>query len=907
MAIAVGRRRVSRFALVATLISLGILGALAARDATAVEQTATLDASADTFVRQVARNANEGGSPILGVRALIDHHTLVQFDQSELESAVSGSTLQSATLRLTLVENSGWWGFNGRDIAVHRLNSAWAEGNGYQFEAPGGEWTRGNGAGATWNCAVDANIANIFKNCNGPAEWEINASAPSGPWQATASDTATVVTSQTGPVEWDVTADVQAWLDGSADNDGWIIRRTDSFGAGDARFASREAAAGGPQLILTFAAAPPDAIDDTYDADINSGLSVAAPGVLGNDLGSELTAVPQSDAPTANGGSVTVNADGSFSYDPPPGADNGSSDSFNYTAENAAGSDSDTVTLNLIDNGGLGTLWFIDNTATGPDYDGTFDDPFSSLGQFNASPLPEPGDAIFVYAGGGPYDGGIVLQDNQTLLGEGVGLEAGAISIPAGNRPTLTNTGGDGIALASGNSVSGLNVGDTTGVGLSGASVGGLTVAEVAVNGAGAAVDIANGDVVVTLDEASAADVDSGVTLANLTGAVTIADGTLTNNVNAITLNQVANVSLSNLTITGSTGDAILGAEVTGLNIENVVIDASGDAADEHGIDITDLLGTSQIVSTTISGAAGSNISIQNAVATGADALTLSGLDLNEPDGAFGRDNIFIGAVSSGNLAVSVDASVAPNALSGGQDGIEAVALSGGSLDVAVSGSGIVASAGVGVNLGALSGGTVSFNVSDNNSANSGGIAAAGGIGVNVTSFFGGVITGTVANNEIDDTALGDGVRVIVEGDGSAVVLVDGNTLTGDSSGHGIRGHARAGSGTLDLTITNNTVDGTGTLALDGIHVESGSSAGGDANTVCLNLANNTSGVTSGEEGYRLRQRSGTAFLLQDFTGDGSVAIDIEAWVTVDKANSGTTDIVIGTAFAAAPGACQTP
>src|SRR6185503_18074417 len=95
--------------------------------------------------------------------------------------------------------------------------------------------------------------------------------------------------------------------------------------------------------------------------------------------------------------------------------------------------------------------------------------------------------------------------------------------------------------------------------------------------------------------------------------------------------------------------------------------------------------------------------------------------------------------------------------------------------------------------------------------------------------------------------------------------------------------------------------------ALDGVGVESGSSAGGDTNTICLNMFSNTSAAAGGvQQGYRLRQRTGTTFNLQNFAGNGAVAADITTWVNTTKSNTGSTDIVIGTGFSNAPANCTT-
>jgi VCBS repeat-containing protein len=71
-------------------------------------------------------------------------------------------------------------------------------------------------------------------------------------------------------------------------------------------------------------------------------LSVAAPGVLSNDMGDGITVVTTSDEISAKGARVTVNSDGSYSYDPKTaeaiqalGAGETLSDTFNYTIGNS--------------------------------------------------------------------------------------------------------------------------------------------------------------------------------------------------------------------------------------------------------------------------------------------------------------------------------------------------------------------------------------------------------------------------------------------------------------------------------------------------------------------------------------------------------------------------------------------
>lgn len=93
---------------------------------------------------------------------------------------------------------------------------------------------------------------------------------------------------------------------------------------------------------------PPAAVNDAYSVAAGSTLSTAAPGVLGNDSdpdGTPLTAVLAT-APT--GGSLTLNANGSFSYTPGPGT---TSDTFAYQASDGVlQSNPATVSISVIAN-----------------------------------------------------------------------------------------------------------------------------------------------------------------------------------------------------------------------------------------------------------------------------------------------------------------------------------------------------------------------------------------------------------------------------------------------------------------------------------------------------------------------------------------------------------------------------
>ena len=286
---------------------------------------------------------------------------------------------------------------------------------------------------------------------------------------------------------------------------------------------------------------PPDAVDDAYTVPGNVTLTVdASEGVLANDsddggvgTGPGQASVSAFDATSANGGTVTVNPDGSFSYEPPVGFSG--SDSFTYTLTDADGeSDVATVTITV-----GASVWFIDNAAVGSANLGTQADPFTSLAAFNAAQGtpdgPGTGDTVYLREGTGTYAeaDGINLLGGQTLIGGGQDLVIGAETIEQGTgRPTIVTTGGtnNGVDLAQGNHVMGFDIGNTTGAGLadSGGSVGSLVVSDVGKSGAGQIVDIDQGGTLnVTLNNAGSTGSSGGaIDLAGVGGSFTVTGAT---------------------------------------------------------------------------------------------------------------------------------------------------------------------------------------------------------------------------------------------------------------------------------------------------------------------------------------------------------------------------------------------
>ncbi|NEP13111.1 MAG: hypothetical protein F6K14_23480, partial [Symploca sp. SIO2C1] len=316
------------------------------------------------------------------------------------------------------------------------------------------------------------------------------------------------IDSDTGVVTFNAAPDFEAPSDANADNDYNLqVTVTDSGGLTDVQ-----------NIVVSVTdeveVAPPDAVNDAFDVTGNIGIDVGITGsILNNDTNTgALTGVffgatagtagdnaanGSNMITTSNGGVVLLNADGTFTYDPAAGFDG--TDSFFYTLSNAGGSDVAEVEFTVDD-----VIWFIDNSAAGSTNEGTLDNPFTSLAAFDTANdgvgnNPEAGDNIFLYSGSGNYTGGVTLLDNQTLIGQGAtgtSLEAllgitlapfSSSSLPSigGTDPVITNASGDGITLASGNTIRGLNIDNTSGDGISGTNVSDIAISEVDISNTG--------------------------------------------------------------------------------------------------------------------------------------------------------------------------------------------------------------------------------------------------------------------------------------------------------------------------------------------------------------------------------------------------------------------------------------
>ncbi|RYZ60139.1 MAG: DUF11 domain-containing protein, partial [Chitinophagaceae bacterium] len=290
----------------------------------------------------------------------------------------------------------------------------------------------------------------------------------------------------------------------------------------------------------------PIALDDAYTSIGNVGITVAAgDGVLKNDqVGIPQASLKTFTRTTARGGSITLNADGSFDYTPAAGFLG--TDTIQYILENSIGSDVGVISITLAN-----AIWFIDRNSGAASEKGTLAAPFKSLASFQAvnngtGNNPKAGHTIFIYESSTAYSGSLTLLNGQKIIGQdastslagiaGITVPSYSKSLPElapgnGTSVNLTSSANT-ITLTSGGAnylIRGLSLGNKTGVGIVGSSFGTLTIAEASITGTGQALSLSNGTIAAPgtllhhFQTLSSSSGSFGVSLTNVSGSLQVA------------------------------------------------------------------------------------------------------------------------------------------------------------------------------------------------------------------------------------------------------------------------------------------------------------------------------------------------------------------------------------------------
>src|SRR5262245_45352368 len=410
-------------------------------------------------------------------------------------------------------------------------------------------------------------------------------------------------------------------------------------------------------LVPGSLAISPIAQNDSYNTIGNVNISVpAGSGVLTNDLnpgGMGTLAVTQVNggavgSPVATThGSVTMAADGSFTYNPTAGF-SGPSDSFTYTLGNGTGkTDTATVTINI-----SGRIWFV-NSALGSNGDGRRATPFNILtGAGSADSVDAANDVIFLFSSATTYTGGMTLNSGEIIIGQGASQSilsitgfaapSGTNLLPAtgGSNPTITAASANEITLGSNNQIWGTTFGTTTGTSITGSAYGTLKVRDTTINnGSGRALNLTNGTMdVIPQSLTSTNSSTTGMTLDTSGGSFSVTGTT-----------SITNSGGTGVSLTTNTGTITFAA----LNVTNTTSNHSGLVATENTNTITTTSGAIN------SGATGPAVQITRSSGTTPLAVSLTSVSAN------GGANGIVLSNTSGSFTITGDGSHTNNASGG--------------------------------------------------------------------------------------------------------------------------------------------------------------------------------------------------------------------------------------------------
>jgi hypothetical protein len=246
---------------------------------------------------------------------------------------------------------------------------------------------------------------------------------------------------------------------------------------------------------------------------------------------------------------------------------------------------------------------------------------------------------------------------------------------------------------------------------------------------------------------------------------------------------------------------------------------------------------------------------------------------------ATGNDGVLISATGTANITATLTGS---SLLRNRANGLEASTLGAGTLDITVSG-GTITGNNIGVAVSHNSTGGFSFDISGNTITGTASSASGVSVSSGSAATAGTAIAGTISNNTIDNanSSIGPGLRISAQGASAMRVGVDGNTISNIQNNRGIEAIASAGSGSLDATISSNTVTVGGAFAAEAIYVQSGALTS-DTNAVCADISGNT--ATSPGPDIRVRQRfTSTTLRLPGYLGPGTSDIAVQTFLTAQN------------------------
>jgi hypothetical protein len=270
---------------------------------------------------------------------------------------------------------------------------------------------------------------------------------------------------------------------------------------------------------------------------------------------------------------LTINADGSFVFTPPPSAA-GTTVQFTYHVTDSGnpppGVNSAPAVVSFTVAGPA--IWFVKNPAVGT---GNCTLGNECLLSTAVAGIGGAGNASIFVGDANTHTAGLTLNAGGSVIGQGMSASFDtfyAIGVPAQGvlaprpatglaRPTLTAAGGNTIVLGNGNTLRGFDIGNSSsaGTGLSGSGYGTLVLSELLVNTTGAALNLTNGVGTPTFDSITSAGGTNNVVLASIGGTMTLGTGALSGaTARAIDINGgVGSISYAGTITNSGTGIAV--------------------------------------------------------------------------------------------------------------------------------------------------------------------------------------------------------------------------------------------------------------------------------------------------------------------------------------------------------------
>ncbi|GGR33247.1 beta strand repeat-containing protein [Deinococcus ruber] len=188
-----------------------------------------------------------------------------------------------------------------------------------------------------------------------------------------------------------------------------------------------------------------------------------------------------------------------------------------------------------------------------------------------------------------------------------------------------------------------------------------------------------------------------------------------------------------------------------------------------------------------------------------------------------------------------------------------------------------------------------------------------GALQVNAKQPVSATVQGRVTNNTItlNSGSFGTGIATYVTGAGHATVQLSGNIIKSFGT-FGIDLATQVSSGSLDATVSNNVIALPSALALEGMRLNAGDGTAGESSALCVNLIANSSvgneGVPgNGLVGYQIRQRPGTFYKLQGYSGGSVDATAIANFIRNTDITNPKSGARVRTVSNVSGGTCATP